>query len=1331
MKGGCGGCGAIIERVNFFSTTATLLHFSFPGPTSVLAPPNNNNNNNNNNNTNNTDYTSDVTGELPNLTFSVSQFNPSRQKYSISDVATFKPRASSLSSNKVVSLSHDSKPRNHLRLSNYYKSGFLATENTAKSSPIAENVKPGQRTEKPETLIGSLNPETVIMGGTVSTVDQSVEKSIDRNGQKDEHFDRKEGTNLHEVGEECEPISELDILSDSIVSSKPPKSDRRNKSLSSRSVNDLNRLSKNRGTGSEKVPTIHRGLTPGARRKDQNQNDKSNRLVSNKYSKSSSPLHSKSFTNDESATSIEVVKSRDDSAIRIYLQTPRSKRRSSPHAERDNRDRSKSQSDLSRKSAGDRSHIKTYAHDRYVSPYEFKNARTATPVNSLANPRESKSREKASKYGSSSVKRENALLSVSKDESIVRSTNNSRLNFSETLELSCGDESKGGSINYSNKPETITNNKKKTREFSSPTVLESTWSDTGEKNGVKKGIFENEEKLEDEYKVSVQGRGVLSNEQDGKRENLWKNSNQLSDVESQINRDNHVSESGTNIQVFSKGTAFHQNNNQQNTQNTETLTASNYTANNNQNSSTIKSKTNNIENSRSENFANKNGGWSATGNDNEDTDKIQIQVPDMNNRMSRSATRNSNKTQSNHAGDRTGNKDFAHKNHLRVPGNGRGGYKVAMQSRSPRSTSRSKTTPASRGSSSQRSYRSTSGTNIKATPTVQPAHLHQKPTSNHQSGNTHNLKAVGPYVKRGKNRASTTVKPVMEQTKKPTSAKKRENRSESGGEVFSDATDREDNADHSEPRPPLPPNARVPPVITDPSVYPYDATEKCIKSLAKHPLDIDFGAWHRNVLPTLPPLVRNPQTGLRYIDRPNQVYMCRGNNTVLVENHFVKHMKWSRTEEKGNNYKFKWMQCVNQLDYDEFRDSEQVVNHIPNIGCLTTKIGLVESLRAYERHLTRADRKPHGNVPDLKMGDFFNETYKLNNKTEFAAFREAYKPGETWICKPNGLNQGIGIFLIRSLQELESKLNEFNSKKASPYKQRSHNYDRMIQRYIERPLLLDNRKIDIRTYMLIASTAPFVVLYHPGYVRLCIDEYKLEDNNLISHLNNQYMQKKDPRYKKMKEDTVWSYEQANNYVNEHFMVAKGIEEDWWYKVFERQVKRIMLHCFQAVKCTLKSRIGTFDLLGFDFMIDENMKVYLIEINVNPALATNCQVLDQVIPPIVMESIDIVMEVWEKARRGLPISPIQSRQNMEVLYNETMHSKYRRSQHSAKLASNFNYSSTTASSNANNSNNSTGNNSKDANLPNQQQPTCSETQLNSDNDRTKSHSPIRDSLNFAG
>lgn len=43
---------------------------------------------------------------------------------------------------------------------------------------------------------------------------------------------------------------------------------------------------------------------------------------------------------------------------------------------------------------------------------------------------------------------------------------------------------------------------------------------------------------------------------------------------------------------------------------------------------------------------------------------------------------------------------------------------------------------------------------------------------------------------------------------------------------------------------------------------------------------------------------------------------------------------------------------------------------------------------------------------------------------------------------------------------------------------------------------------------------------------------------------SQYMQKKSPLYSQLKEDTVWSMESFNAYVNDRFHVARGLPRDW-------------------------------------------------------------------------------------------------------------------------------------------------------------------------------------------
>lgn len=99
---------------------------------------------------------------------------------------------------------------------------------------------------------------------------------------------------------------------------------------------------------------------------------------------------------------------------------------------------------------------------------------------------------------------------------------------------------------------------------------------------------------------------------------------------------------------------------------------------------------------------------------------------------------------------------------------------------------------------------------------------------------------------------------------------------------------------------------------------------------------------------------------------------------------------------------------------------------------------------------------------------------------------------------------------------------------------------------------------------------------------------------------------------------------------------------FWFS-FQPEMQRISSQVFNAVKDRLACRVGFFEIYGMDFMVDDAMKaspvapvspllpvligqfecalqVWLIEINSNPAMNTNCEVLRQVIPPIVSRFI---------------------------------------------------------------------------------------------------------------
>ncbi|XP_045161705.2 probable beta-tubulin polyglutamylase isoform X2 [Mercenaria mercenaria] len=376
-------------------------------------------------------------------------------------------------------------------------------------------------------------------------------------------------------------------------------------------------------------------------------------------------------------------------------------------------------------------------------------------------------------------------------------------------------------------------------------------------------------------------------------------------------------------------------------------------------------------------------------------------------------------------------------------------------------------------------------------------------------------------------------------------------------------------------------------------------------------------------------------------------YVGNGNGVSLVEGPLTS-LGWRRITDKHNErFKLKWVQCKTTINYDAFKEGDQLVNHIPNSQLLTNKLGLLNSLRQYER--TSLSTK--GRLPRLKLSDFHPETYKLDDKTERESFLQVFKDNEVWICKPTGLNQGKGIFLIRTREEIDKVLEEQEQKKQQTQNPGRPVMNRIVQRYIPNPLLLEGRKFDIRAYMLVASTVPFLILFHQGYVRLCCHKYEADNSDLGIHLTNQFVQKKDPNYEKLKESTAWSMVKFNEYINQNVRpdCPVEIEEDWVFNTFTKQMKKIMIHCFNSVKHKLQSRIGFFDLFGLDFMIDTNMKTWLIEVNVNPSLAQECRCQKELFPGLIAESLYVAIECFEKSKKNQPLMPLQSLKGFEVLY----------------------------------------------------------------------------------
>jgi tubulin monoglycylase TTLL3/8 len=73
-----------------------------------------------------------------------------------------------------------------------------------------------------------------------------------------------------------------------------------------------------------------------------------------------------------------------------------------------------------------------------------------------------------------------------------------------------------------------------------------------------------------------------------------------------------------------------------------------------------------------------------------------------------------------------------------------------------------------------------------------------------------------------------------------------------------------------------------------------------------------------------------------------------------------------------------------------------------------------------------------------------------------------------WICKPGARSRGKGIVIMNSVEKILDLLNHGNSREANW----------VVQKYMERPLLVYKTKFDIRQWFIISDWTPLTVWFY-------------------------------------------------------------------------------------------------------------------------------------------------------------------------------------------------------------------------------------------------------------
>jgi len=187
--------------------------------------------------------------------------------------------------------------------------------------------------------------------------------------------------------------------------------------------------------------------------------------------------------------------------------------------------------------------------------------------------------------------------------------------------------------------------------------------------------------------------------------------------------------------------------------------------------------------------------------------------------------------------------------------------------------------------------------------------------------------------------------------------------------------------------------------------------------------------------------------------------------------------------------------------------------------------------------------------------------------------------------------------------------------------------------------------MEIRTYWMIASVSPLVVLYHDGTVRLTTQDYKHGDwDNALIHVTNTYQQKAaDTKFWDTVTDRKWSLEQLEEYLKSEKKVPAS--QDWLSTYLRPTIKKYISTVINAGVPEIKqfgsrrrpADKGRFELLGMDIILDDNLQPYLTEVQSGPGLSRDPGIKAKLIPEMIEEMFSIALEIDTLKRAGIPFT----------------------------------------------------------------------------------------------
>lgn len=235
--------------------------------------------------------------------------------------------------------------------------------------------------------------------------------------------------------------------------------------------------------------------------------------------------------------------------------------------------------------------------------------------------------------------------------------------------------------------------------------------------------------------------------------------------------------------------------------------------------------------------------------------------------------------------------------------------------------------------------------------------------------------------------------------------------------------------------------------------------------------------------------------------------------------------------------------------------------------------------------------------------DFLPMSFVLPGEADAFRAVASKMPGGTWICKPSNSSCGRGIFVTSKIDEILRPANADGAQSV------------VVSQYVDRPLLVDELKFDMRIYVAVTSFCPLTVyVFDDGLARFATEKYTNDPRSHASrfqHLTNYSVNKHSTNF--VENDDVKSDTGTKQSLQVLMRRLRDMGLDvsrMWARIHDLIIKTFLsieAEVMGAVRSKVPKPQCCFQLFGFDVLIDQDLRPWLIEVNFAPSLNTDADI----------------------------------------------------------------------------------------------------------------------------